>query len=953
MKRTFRILTALVAALILSPAIQMVAQEMPQMPQLPVDPGVRIGKLDNGLTYYIRHNEKPKGQADFYIAQKVGSALEEDNQRGLAHFLEHMCFNGTTHFPGNSMIDWLETVGVKFGQNLNAYTSIDETVYHMSNVPVARTTVQDSCLLILHDWANDLLLEPAEIDKERGVIHEEWRSRNVGQQRIMERILPAIYPTTKYGHRLPIGTMEVVDNFPYQALRDYYETWYRPDLQGIVVVGDIDVDYIENKIKEIFNDIPAQPKGKKREYYPVPDHKGTIMAMGHDPEMAQNMVQISWLSDPMPLEMKNTQVYYVMQYIQSMVSMMLDNRFNEMSSKPDAPFAAAGSSFGGFLVSQRAKDAFDIYGVAKDNDIHEVLESIYRETLRAAQGGFTQSELDRAKSEYLSQIERAFNNRATRESAAYVNEYVRNFLDNDPIPGIETDYMIAQQVSAMIPLEAINQFMKEVVTKDNRVIICMQPEKEGTVYATEKSFDEVIKKVDAEKIEAFVDNVKTEPLIEKLPAPGKIVGEQKLAQWGAEEWVLSNGARVIVKPTKFKEDEILFTAFAKAGLADFGTKYKGHAAYIPSIIFGNASMGNYSLGTYTANDLTKYLSGKQVGLAPDFGDYTREWNGSSTPKDLQTLMELIYMGFTNLSYDKDEFASLQKQMAAVLRNQAENPEFVFSKVINKDLFKSPLRQQLSAELVEAATPEMTADIVKSLTSNAADWTFVFVGNVDVKKLRGLVEQYIATIPGNQMMSVKSVAEFDPDLFVTPGAATIIEKTKMETPQTYVAIVETGDLGEYTVKDRVAMMMLGQVMSKRLLKTVREDMGAVYSIGAQGALSRMGLRNAMIQTVFPMKPEMRDKVLDFIAGEFKAMESNIADDELAPIKEFMVKEAKEAKENNSGWNNAISGWLINGVDTFNPAIETISAMTVQDLMNVMKKLNNQNNYRVIVLEAEPK
>lgn len=941
MKKFCKLLTLLVVALFVAPFAQ---AQMPQAPQLPLDSAVRIGKLPNGLTYYIRHNETPKGQADFYIAQKVGSILEEDNQRGLAHFLEHMCFNGTKNFPGSNIIDWLETVGVKFGRNLNAYTAIDETVYNISNVPVARTEVQDSCLLILHDWANNLLLEDEEIDKERGVIHEEWRSRNVGSQRILEQLLPTLYPDNRYGYRMPIGTMEVVDNFPYKALRDYYEKWYRPDLQGIIVVGDIDVDRIEGKIKEMFADIEMPANAAERVYFPVPDHQGTIYAIGHDPEQKNNIVELMILSDPLPQEMTNTEMYYVQHYITDMISSMLNSRFQEMSSKPDAPFAAAFADYGGYLLSAKTKDAFTVGGVAKDNDIAPVFEAVYRELLRAAKYGFEKSEYERAKNEYLANVEKAYNNRNSTETSSYVDEYVRNFLDGVPAPGIATDYEIAQKYASMLPVEAINATVAEMVSDDNRVVLAMLADNTEGNYATEQQLSEIVAKVNAEEIKPFVDNVKTEPLIEKLPAPGQIVEEKDLAQWGATEWILSNGARVIVKPTKFKDDEILFAAQAIDGTASLGKKY------IPSLIFGQYAFDNYSFGSYTNNDLTKYLAGKKANLSFSFGDYTREISGDTTPKDLPTLMELIYSAFTQLHYDAEEFASLQNMLTGVLKNQETTPDYKFGKLLTDNLYTGDRHKVISTEIVKQADPEMTTKAAKALLNNAADYTFMFVGNVDLKTLRPLVEQYIATLPGNPAFSVKTIPEFHAENFIKKGSETVAAKAKMETPQTSVFIVETADI-PYTSKDAKVASIVGQIMSKRLLKTVREDMGAVYSIGAASTLSRLGPSNAIVQTQFPMKPEMKKEVLDFIAKEFQAMTGNVTQAELDAVREYMVKTANESKELNEGWLGAMQGWLLNDVDSFNNAVDELNSITVADVQNFLKKMNAQKNYRVIYQDPE--
>ncbi|MBD5254180.1 MAG: insulinase family protein [Barnesiella sp.] len=930
-------LTALVLlVMMIIPAIK--AQ---MMPQLPVDPDVKIGTLPNGLTYYIRHNEYPKGQADFYIAQNVGSILEEDNQRGLAHFLEHMCFNGTTHFPGSSLRDWLETVGVKFGVNLNAYTGVDETVYNISNVPVARTSVQDSCLLILHDWANDLLLLDEEIDKERGVIHEEWRRSNVGQMRILERILPDMYPGTKYGHRLPIGTMEVVDNFPYQALRDYYEKWYRPDQQAVIVVGDIDVDYIEGKIKEMFADIEMPANPAERIYEAVPDHEGTIYLSGADPEQQVLIGEIMFISDPMPKEMKNTAGFYAMHYMERMISMMLNQRLDDIASTPDAPYANAGCSFGNFLIA-KTKDAFTVSVIAKGNEIDPALEAVYRETLRAARNGFTQTEYDRARDEFMSQIERQFNNRATRENDVFVREYVDNFTDGDPILAIENEYDLFKQLAYNIPVEAINMAMNELITKDNRVVLALAPEKEGIVFPTKEAMEAVINAVDAESIEAFVDNVKTEPLIPALPAPGSVVATATDARYGTTVWTLSNGAKVIIKPTKFKEDEILFTAVAHDGLQRLGNEYDD------VILLFNEDGNANGLGDYTNADLKKYTQGKQASVSISLDNYERQLGGFTTPKDLPTLMELIYMSFNGYNFTADEYAALQNAEISALKHQESNPQVVFLSSVYDNLYGNHRQGMLKATDVEKADRQMMIDMVKAMTANAADYTFIFVGNVDLETLRPLVEQYIATLPADAATAVTELNITNPAYQIKGGNEVKTTTTPMSTPQTWVAIIESGNM-PFNTKNALVASIAGQVLGNRLLKTVREEMGAVYSIGAQGGLDYKGNNNAVLQTLFPMKPEMKQEVLDYIAGEFKAMENNVTPDEIAPAKEYMAKSYAESLEKNGPWLSAIASYLLNGVDSFNERAAVLETITVNDVMDYMRQLNAQNNYQVIILD----
>lgn len=910
--------------------------------ELPADPQVRHGVLPNGLNYYIRHNETPKGQADFFIAQKVGSILENDEQRGLAHFLEHMCFNGTKNFPGNQLVTWLESVGVKFGQNLNAYTGTDETVYNISAVPTARVGVQDSCLLILHDWADDLLLDGEEIDKERGVIHEEWRSRNVGQMRILEQILPTMYPDSKYGHRLPIGTMEVVDNFPHQVLRDYYEAWYRPDQQGIIVVGDIDVDRIEGKIKELFGPIEMPADAKPREIEEVPDTEGTIYAIGADKEMQFPMFNIFFKNEVMPKEMRNTMIYMVTDYIFDMITSMLNNRYSELATNPETPFAVGQSAYGSYLVSN-SEDALALTGVAKGDDMIPAFKSVYRELLRALRGGFTITEYDRARSQYLSDLENAYNNREKHDNTAYAREIVRHFIDGTPMPGIEYEYNTMSLMANNVPVDAINQTLKQLITNDNRVVMAMLPEKEGVKVPTAEELAAAMAEVDAENIEAFVDEVKAEPLIPQLPAPGKIVSETPVEKWGATMLTLSNGVEVVVKPTQFKADEILFDAQAIGGTSLLPDSYANTL-----VLFPYAADAVMSLGDYTNKDLQKFLQGKQVSVDLQFGNYLRDVAGSTTPKDLKTAMEMLYMTFTNFNVVPSEFEGVQKQFEGVLKNQVNNPEYIFQSRLLESLYENPRSRALSIEAINGATADQFKDVVRKMTANAADYTFFFVGNIDMDAFRPLVEQYIATLPADA--AAKTVKpEILPSLLVKAGEKQTVSSAKMQTPQTYAAVIEYGNI-DYTPKARALANVSGQILSKRFLDKVREEMGATYSIWASGSLDRVDDgQNFTIQSTFPMKPEMQQQVLDYIAQEFKNMESNVTPEEIAKVVEFSVKSIEEAREQNSGWLNGMAGEAQNGVDTFNGAADTYKAITPADVQDFMKSVNAQGNYRVVLLE----
>ncbi len=925
-------------AMSLAVAVGVFAQEMPQLPPLPVDSEVRVGQLPNGLTYYIRHNETPKGQADFYIAQKVGSILEEDNQRGLAHFLEHMCFNGTENFPEKGIINYLESIGVRFGYNLNAYTSVDETVYNISSVPVARKSVQDSCLLILHDWACALTLDPKEIDAERGVIHEEWRRSMVGQMRILENLLPIVYPDNKYGVRLPIGTMEVVDNFPPEALVDYYHTWYRPDQQGVIVVGDIDVDYIEGKIKEIFSPIKMPENAKERYYVPVADNEGTIFAIGSDPEQTAPIALMYFKTDKLiPKELRNTQAFYPVEYMTQVVKKMLNHRLSDIASKPDAPFAQASVDIADFFFSS-TKDALEIQVIGKDGDLAGALQAAYREVLRAAQGGFTPGEFERANAEIRSRYQNLYDSRNNIPTENYSNEYVRAFIDNDPIPGIELEKQMMDAMTQMIPLEQINMLLPQLITPDNRVVLMMLPEAEGFTNPTDAQVGQAIAAVESETLEPYRDEVKDEPLLPSLPAPGTIVSSEHNAQWDATVFTLSNGVKVVVKPTKFKDNEIQFAAMAKGG---YSVLPEDKA---PSIIFMPYSMGYHGLGTYTKSDLAKYLQGKQVSVNIDFGPYNREVAGTSTVQDLPTLMELIYANFTEFNMFPDEFQAAQNMFKGVLANQEATPDYAFSSLIKSTLYPAASMQMISTAIIDAADSEVTDGIVKDMLANAADFTFYFVGNIDLDTFKPLMEQYIATLPA---APVKEADLSNPLYIPTRGNKTTEKSMAMSTPQTWAFYFISGN-EEFTPANKVMSKMVSQILGNRLLNKVREEMGATYSIGAGANLSRISPVNTIVQIPFPMKPEMREDVLAAISVILDDMGKEITPDELNRVKEYLTKEALSDAEENTGWIEAMSATDLNGVDVFNGITEVIANVTADDLTAFWRQLRDQNNFQLILL-----
>lgn len=935
MKKIFLGALALVAAFCAS------AQQ--QLPQLPADSAVISGTLPNGLTYFIRHNETPKGQADFHIAQKVGSVLEEDNQRGLAHFLEHMCFNGTKNFPGNSLISYLESIGVKFGNHLNAYTGTDETVYKITNVPTARTEVTDSVLLILHDWANELLLDPEEIDKERKVIHEEWRTTSVGQMRIIEEQMPKLFVGSRYAERLPIGTMEVVDNFPHQALRDYYEKWYRPDLQGIVVCGDIDPVRTEQVIKKMFSDIEMPANAAPRLQFDVPATPGTIYAIGADKEMPNSIVYLMYKHEPMPREMRNTQAQLVESYIEDMIDAMLNARFQEMMSDPTTPFAVAEAAFDDYLLTS-AEEMFAVIGVAKDGDIAKTLESIYREVLRAKRGGFTQTEYDRAKAEYLAGLERNYNNRAATENSVYTNEIIRHFIDGTPMLDAEKEYQLMSQIAQMLPLDAINVTLNNMVSDDNRVVFCMLPS--SVDMPAEQQLAMMMKDVDAENIAVFTDNVREDPLIAVSPVAGKVTMTSPVADFAdTEMWVLSNGARVYFKHSDVKPDEIIFQASAPCGLSQvYTTTTPANALAL------EAFAGMYGIGTYSNADLSKYLAGKKVSLQPEFGLYSTAIGGSSTPKDLPTLFELIYGYFTSMNYPEAEFEATRSLYIGLLENQEKDPQNVFSRDLKKAMYASPYQQALTANDLKQCTRDGVEALARSRVQDASQWSFTFAGNFDKEQLRRLAETYLASLPGTGL-APRRVDTADPVYEIKGGSATDTFTTPMETPQTWCAVIESATM-PFTSVNAKMVSIAGQILSARLLKTVREEMGAVYSIGAYGNMDPEIGRNATIMTAFPMNPEKKQDVLKAISDEFASMAREITSEELNKVKEYMIKNYVERKEKNSAWAGYIDQWTLTGKNMLSNAVDEVGSITPEMVQNFVKEMNVQGNYRVVLLDPQP-
>lgn len=912
-----------------------------QMPPIPIDQNVRIGKLENGMTYYIRHNSLPEKRADFYIAQKVGSILEEDNQRGLAHFLEHMCFNGTKSFPGDALKQYLEKIGVKFGENLNAYTSVDETVYNISNVPVTREGIVDSCLLILHDWADDLLLEPEEIDSERGVIHEEWRTRTGAMMRMYEKAFPVIYEGSKYAYRLPIGTMEVVDNFPYQALRDYYEKWYRPDQQGIVIVGDIDVDKVEAKIKEMFSPIKMPENAAAREYFPVKDNVEPIISIATDKEQPNVMISVDYKHDIVPNEQKNNMEYLVINYFKSMVQQMLSARYNELTQSANPPFIYAQAEDNTFLVS-KTKDAFSNFVVSKEDGIDNALATVIRETERIRRHGFTESEYARAKADYLRHLESDYNERDKQKNENYAQIYVRNFIDNEPIPGIENEYAIMNQIVPNIPVAAINQMIPEMITDSNLVVAVFGPEKEGLNYPTKEELLNIINQTKAENITAYVDKVSDEPLMAQKPKSGKIV-KTEAGPMGSTLLTLSNGVKVYVKKTDFKADDIQMKAVS------FG----GNSLFPDSEAINIKAMNDVTelggLGNFSAVDLEKVLAGKKAEVSTAVNTVSENLKGSCSPKDLETMLQLVYLEFTAPRMDTEAFKSYQTRTKAALLNQEANPMISFVDSIQKGIYSnSPRAIRLKSDMIDQIDYAKIMEMYKDRYKDASDFSFVLVGNIDVKEASPLIAQYLGALP-----SIKRKETFkDVNMNIRKGIYKNEFVKNLETPKASVFTLYSGST-PYNLKNQLLASMFSQVMDLVYTKNIREKEGGTYGVGIFGEVSKYPEERTVMQVVFDTDPAKKDKMVEIASNEINNfIKEGPSETDLAKVKEFMLKKYKEDAKENTYWVNAINDYLLYGADMSTGYENIVNSITAKDVQDFAKMLIDQNNRIEVIMTSAP-
>uniref|UniRef100_UPI003FEECCDA M16 family metallopeptidase n=1 Tax=Prevotella sp. TaxID=59823 RepID=UPI003FEECCDA len=912
------------------------------------DASIRQGKLKNGLTYYIRHNAKEAGLADFYIAQRVGSILEEPRQRGLAHFLEHMAFNGTKHFPGKGkqlgIVPWCETIGVKFGTNLNAYTSVDQTVYHIGSAPIKREGIIDSCLLVLNDWSQFINLEPKEIDKERGVIHEEWRNRRTGMamQRMMENVMPKIYKGSKYEDCLPIGNMDIVDNFPYQDLRDYYQKWYRPDLQAIVVVGDFDVDMMERKIQKLFGKIKAHKNPAERIYYPVNDNDKMIVAIEKDKEQPIILGHLYMKSETTPDSEKNSVKYQREDYINGLITYMLNGRLSEKKQVANPPFMSATVKNGAFFVS-RTKDAFSLSISCKQDNVLGGVSVAVGEVERARQHGFTQSELERAKKLYLNAAERQLKMEKDYKNSHYVSQCVNNFLEGEPILTPTYNLQLVKLFDGEVSLDEVNSQVGEIITDKNQVFIMYGPDKDGFVVPSESEIESTVLAAQQKRYDAYQEEQVPATLMAALPAPGKIVSEKPYGKFGMTEIVLSNGMKVYVKSTDYQADQITMSMRGEGGTSVYGD------GDIPNFAFLSGSITEAGVGDFTATRLRKALAGKSLKLAPSITSEGQRITGTSSVKDLEAMLQLAHLYFTAPRKDSMAFEGMMNRNLSLLKNRNASSKVVYNDSLSATLYDHNVRMApVTVEIAKKADYNRIFEIYRERFSDASNFKTVFIGKVDMAQLRPLLCQYLATLPSTHKAEKSNKANV-PQIVKKNEVVKFVHK--QETPLANVSVFYTANV-PFSPKNDLVLDMLTRVLQIAYTDSVREEKGGTYGVGVSFNLEKEDNPNALLRISYKSDPKRYEELNPVIYKQLL----NIADhgpvaSSMDKVKKYLKKQYGQMAITNDYWSYVIWHQLDDDADFDKDYCKMVDNLTASDVQKMAKELLKQNHRVEVTMLSE--
>jgi zinc protease len=888
------LLTAtLVLATCLAGSHQLAASTPPQSQALrdpmPVDPQITIGTFANGMRYYIRANKKPEKRAELRLVVNAGSILEDDDQQGLAHLVEHMAFNGTKHFPKNEIISFMESLGMRFGADVNAYTSFDETVY-MLTIPTDKPETIDRALLVLEDWAHNLTFDPAEIEKERGVVMEEWRLGRGAGRRMFDQILPVLLKGSHYADRLPIGKPEIIQGGKAERLKQFYSDWYRPDLMAVVAVGDFDKAAIEKMVTAHFASIPAAANPRPRPTSDVPDHSDTAFAIATDKENNTTSVEIDTL---LPARPQGLVGEYRQKTVDRLFSGMLSARLSEIAQQPDAPFVVAFGFRGSFFA--RSKDSASLRALVKEGNIERGLDSLVSEAERVARFGFTATELERQKLSVLRNYERNALEKENRPSGSRADEYVRNFLTNETLPSADDEYSLHKRFLPEITLAEINKLAKEWFPAQNRMIVVQAPEKSGLVIPDRAKLAAVLKAATTKDLKPYVDVVTSAALLESTPAPGSIVKTSTKEAVGITEWELSNGVKVVLKPTTFREDEILFRATSPGG-----TSLAGDKDYVPASTATQVITAG-GVGKFSNIDLRKMLTGKIASATPFISEVEEGLSGSGSRKDLETMFQLIYLRFNQPRADPTAFTVQASQQRTFLVNQTAVPEFAFFNTLVTARYQNHLRRRpQTLEMIDEWNLEKSLAFYKDRFADASDFTFVFVGSFDVPTIKPLVERYLGSLPSiHRKESWKDVGVHTPTDIVVKRVEKGVE------PKSLSAIVFSGPF-EFNPMNRIIIRAMSEILQRRLLETIREELSGTYGINASPSYERVPNPTYALTIQFGSAPNRTDDLIKRVFQEIESLKTNgPTDQQVADEKEILLREFEGSSKLNNYLVNQIS------------------------------------------------
>ena len=934
----FRILTA-TAGLSLALAAASSAQQ-PLDTKLTLDPGIRYGVLPNGIHYYVRKNAYPAKRAELRLAVNAGSLVEDNDQRGMAHVIEHMGFNGTTHFKKNELVSYLQSIGVRFGADLNAYTSFDETVY-MLKVPTDTARLLDKGLTVLEDWAHGQLFDSTEVANERGVVVEEWRLGKGANDRMRQEIWPILFKGSQYAERWVIGSKESILSSNPRLLRRFYTDWYRPDLMAVVAVGDFDADQMVVRIKKQFGSIPAAKKPRVRRTFDVPKNKEPLVAIATDKEATLTSVDLLF---KLPHEEVRTVGDVRQSHMSQLFSSMLSARFSEMAQKPDAPFAQA---FGGKSGFVRGLDVFDLSALAKDGQVERAALALITEAHRVDDFGFLPSELDRARQNMLRGYERAYAERDKRESASLADEYTRHFLSHEHVPGIEVEVQLAQQLVPGITVKEVNALASKWISEENRVILVQAPQKPDVKLPTKAELLALLDRGWKTPVTAYTENVSTEALISRLPAPGTVMASKQQPGAGVTEWRLSNGARVLIKTTDFKADEVRFGAFSPGG-----SSLVSDADYMSAAMAGQIMMTS-GVGNFSRIDLTKKLSGKSASVSPTLGANSEGLSGQASPKDLETLLQLVYLQFTAPRLDTSAAAAFKNQFGAMLANRASSPDAAAQDTFSVTMASNhPRARPLSTTTLAEINPQRAYDIFRDRFADASDFTFVFVGNVDTTVLKPLAGQYLATLPNlDRKETWKDVGIRPP----TGVVDKVVRRGTEPKATTYVAF--TGPI-DYTDQKRFDLQALTELVRIKIIEVMREKMGGTYSPQINSYSTKVPRPQYGINAFFGSSPDNAEALSRALFAVIDSVQRKApAQADVDKVKEQLLRSHETELRQNAYWTQTIMSRAQNDEDiawVLAPYDAMIKALTPAQLQRAAGEFFNTKNYvRVVLLPEGPK